>query len=39
LPYEEAIKVYAAKNIEKKVLQFCVRQLSNKNIILFFWIL
>ena len=40
LAYKKAIKEYVAKkNVRKKVLQWCVRHLVNKNIMLFFLIL
>jgi hypothetical protein len=40
LSYEKAIKEFAAKNVGgKKILQWCVRHLVNKNIMLFFLIL
>jgi len=38
LSYKEAIKEHATKT-RKKLLQRCLGQLINKNIMLFFWIL
>jgi len=39
LSYEEAIQDHAAKKCRKKLLQRRVRQLINKHIVLFLWIL
>jgi Mor family transcriptional regulator len=39
LSYEEAIKEQATKNCRRKVLQSCLEQLINKNIMLSVWIL